>query len=155
MPYLSFTFPKHGLYIHEYIDAVSCESWTQFPQQPVCAALDDVASRRLQSINYILPMVARCIFYKWDFTDISQASCFSEKEHSQNHSINSHLSAPETKKTKKKISPLDLNPIRAFSFEIWLTNTVTKMEMERERERVLQQWLISLVISQNMHHRHE
>lgn len=33
---------------------------------------------------------------------------------------------------KRKTSPLDSNPIRAFSFEIWLTDTATRRRRKRE-----------------------
>lgn len=109
VPYLSSTFPKHGLYIHEYKDihspvkagcSVCCSSSVML--QP--------AGISSQETLYSAPVV-HCIFLMGLFR--YQSSCYNEKVYSQNHSINPHLTAP-----KKKPSPLNLNPIRAFSFEI-------------------------------------
>lgn len=121
VPYFSSTFPKHGLYIHEYIDihspvragrSVRCSWRVQF--------FDAAASWRLKSRDSVFSPSSPLYFpngtfqisvklLQWESTQLKP------------------LDQPPSRgaKKKKKTSPLNLNPIRAFSFEIWLTNTAT------------------------------
>lgn len=118
-------WPIHP-WVHRHIHSPR-ESCTQRTLWPACAALwccSQLASPVKKLCNQ--PPVARCIFLMGLFR--YQSSCYSEKVHSRNRSINPHLTAP--KKKRRKNSPLDLNPIRAFSFEIWLANTATRRDGE-------------------------
>lgn len=123
VPYISFTFPKHGLHTREYTDAHSPEAAARIHD-------DAAATRCLQSASCI-PLVA-AFSTNGTTTDISQVAAAGVR--GPNPSIGSHHSSHYRQKNERKKK----NPLHSISilreppsFETLLTNATAVMEVER------------------------
>lgn len=90
VPYLSFTFPKHGLHIREYTDTHSPEAAARIHD-------DAAASQCLRSASCIPPR--GCILYEWTTTDISQDAVAAA---TREYAAQTPRSAPITQRLKTK-----------------------------------------------------
>lgn len=142
VPYLSFTFPKHGRHIREYTDTHSSRGGCTHPRR--------CCSQPVSPVHEMHPLLMGLL----------QISVKYKEVRGPNPSISSHHSAPKDKnrkekRKKKKSSPLNINPARA---PLVLNHySLTLRPWWRWRGGALHPTvtLISLVICQTTRHRHE